>query len=218
MFRGKRASNRYAIFILVAFGHVVLVVFLSRLDVATVARRELDAVSLVLLDLRAPTNTSAAAPAIAVPSKAPTQRNKKIPALEMRDNAVGDGAAPSAAVSEALLSEPPIDWDGEGEQVAKSQAALIFKQLKRDCDESALRGEQRPKCRKYKKPDAWKPEPKKFGIDGGLPYVRLGKRCVLGLGFFGCAVGKLPEADGHVFDDMREPDRPRSSVPDPNEQ
>jgi hypothetical protein len=34
------------------------------------------------------------------------------------------------------------------------------------------------------------------------------------LGFFGCALGKLPEADGTLFEDMDDPDRPRSSVPD----
>jgi hypothetical protein len=49
---------------------------------------------------------------------------------------------------------------------------------------------------------------------GLIPYVRLGKRCVIALGAFGCAIGKLPEADGTLFDDMRDPNRPTSSVPD----
>jgi hypothetical protein len=110
-----------------------------------------------------------------------------------------------------------VDWDQEAQRVANSQADSIFKELKHLCDEAALRGEQPPGCRRYKKPDPWVAEPKKFGFAGGLPFVRLGKRCVLGLGFFGCGVGKLPEANGHVLDDMRDPDRPRSSVPDPNE-
>jgi hypothetical protein len=44
--------------------------------------------------------------------------------------------------------------------------------------------------------------------------VRIGKRCVVGLDFSGCQIGKLPEADGTLFDDMRDPDRPRGSVPD----
>jgi hypothetical protein len=37
---------------------------------------------------------------------------------------------------------------------------------------------------------------------------------VVGLGFFGCALGKKPEANGHLFDGMHDPDRQRSSVPD----
>lgn len=60
----------------------------------------------------------------------------------------------------------------------------------------------------------WSPEPGRVGVAGGLPYVRLGKRCVVGLGFFGCAIGDLPEANGRLFDGMRDPDRYESSVPD----
>ncbi|HEY2662944.1 MAG TPA: hypothetical protein VGI47_01290, partial [Candidatus Binataceae bacterium] len=78
-------------------------------------------------------------------------------------------------------------------------------------------GEEPPGCHRYRKPDPWSPEPKKFGFAGALPYMRLGKHCVIGLGFFGCGVGPFPEANGHVLDDRRDPDRPRSSVADPNE-
>jgi len=46
-----------------------------------------------------------------------------------------------------------------------------------------------------------------------LPYVRLGEQCVLGLGFFGCAFGRAPP-ESHLFDGLKDPDRPRSSVPD----
>lgn len=63
----------------------------------------------------------------------------------------------------------------------------------------------------------WDPEPKRAGFAGGLPYVRLGKRCVVGLGFFGCAIGDLPEANGELFEGMRAPNRRESSVPDPKE-
>ena len=69
-----------------------------------------------------------------------------------------------------------------------------------------------PKCRKPKPPPEWEPQPKKAGFIGILPYVRVGN-CIVGLGFLGCTVGKS-EANGHLFDDMNDPDRPRSSVPD----
>jgi hypothetical protein len=39
----------------------------------------------------------------------------------------------------------------------------------------------------------------------------------VGLGFFGCGFGKPPEANQHLFDAMRDPDRPHSSVPGPDE-
>jgi hypothetical protein len=61
---------------------------------------------------------------------------------------------------------------------------------------------------------AWNPEPERAGISGGLPFVRLGSRCVLGLGFAGCALGELPEANGQLFAHMHDNDRPTSSVPD----
>jgi len=35
----------------------------------------------------------------------------------------------------------------------------------------------------------------------------------VGLGFFGCALGDLPKANGRLFDDMNAPDRDRNSVP-----
>jgi hypothetical protein len=68
-----------------------------------------------------------------------------------------------------------------------------------------------------------KPMPKEFpwntegrvGIAAGfIPYVHIGQRCVVGLGFFGCNLSKLPEANGQLFDGMQDPNRWRSSVPD----
>ncbi|HYL70687.1 MAG TPA: hypothetical protein VEY89_05230, partial [Candidatus Dormibacteraeota bacterium] len=44
--------------------------------------------------------------------------------------------------------------------------------------------------------------------------MRLGKRCILILGLVGCALGAAPAANGHLFGDLKDPDRDRSSVPD----
>jgi hypothetical protein len=128
------------------------------------------------------------------------------------ERSAGDFSISLDAQTTPLSGELPLrlgaDWDIEASTIANSQASAIFKELKHLCDEAA-------------KPPPWDPEPNKFGLTDGpglrLPFVRLGKRCVLGLGFFGCGVGKLPEANGHVLDDFRDPDRPRSSVPDPND-
>jgi hypothetical protein len=215
MAREGKAARRNAVFVVVILGHAMLIVVFLRPDLLTKDQLAKNASSLLLLDLSIPMPPRNAVP----PPEAVTKEHeaKKLP---LSDRAKVDSASlDSGAISslDTPPSPPGIDWYQQGQQVATSQAELIFKELKSLCDEAALRGEHRPECRKYKKPDAWVPEPKKFGISGGLPYVRLGKRCVLGLGFFGCGVGKLPEADGHVLDDMRDPDRPRSSVPDPNE-
>jgi hypothetical protein len=74
-----------------------------------------------------------------------------------------------------------------------------------------------PRCNKQPRPFEWNPEQKRVGFAGVLPYVRLGDFCVLGLGFFACAVGERPRANIHLFDEMDNPNRPRSSVPDANQ-
>ncbi len=40
--------------------------------------------------------------------------------------------------------------------------------------------------------------------------------CAFTLGAFACAFGKQPEANGHLLDDMKDPNYSGSSVPDPN--
>jgi hypothetical protein len=37
------------------------------------------------------------------------------------------------------------------------------------------------------------------------------------MGIIGCPVGAAPQANGHLFGDLKDPDRERSSVPDVNE-
>jgi hypothetical protein len=126
-------------------------------------------------------------------------------------------ASSTAIQEEAPPARGPVDWFREAEQVAQERGAELLRLQESKCDPSTSDrpGSLLPKCGSKRKPAReWNPEPARFGLSGLLPYVRLGERCAIGLGFFGCALGKLPEADGHVFDDMRDPDRPRSSVPD----
>jgi len=59
-------------------------------------------------------------------------------------------------------------------------------------------------------------EDRRAGMAGILPYFRAGKRCVIVLFIPQCTLGDLPEANGHLLDDMKDADRPHSSVPDPN--
>jgi hypothetical protein len=105
-----------------------------------------------------------------------------------------------------------IDWNLEA---ARSARAVVERGAK---SREKHIGEHPPSpFREKKKPKEfeWNPEPKKAGFAAGfIPYVVIGQRCVVGLGFFGCALGKKPEANGHLFDGMHDPDRQRSSVPD----
>lgn len=72
-------------------------------------------------------------------------------------------------------------------------------------------------CKPKERSMEWKgQEDRRVGMAGPLPYVKLGKRCVLVAIFPMCVLGELPEANGHLLDDMQDPQRSRSSVPDPN--
>jgi hypothetical protein len=120
-----------------------------------------------------------------------------------------DASSASGAITlppETSAPAPSIDWYGEADRSVRDFA--------KDLDHPTQEGfdKRRGDCRK-KSSFEWTPEPKRAGTAGGLPYVRLGKKCVLGLGFFGCGLGKAPEANSHLFDDMEDQDEPESSVP-----
>lgn len=123
----------------------------------------------------------------------------------------GAGAAPAQPAEPSAAGA--IDWGREAETVAKSMTPGMIKDLRRKCVEAEQRAQAPPEgCRKRSDAKVWEPEPKRAGVVGFLPYVRLGK-CIVGLGFWGCAIGKQ-SPDGTLLDDMRNPDRPLSSVPD----
>jgi hypothetical protein len=216
MAREGRTKERHAVLGLVIVVHAALVALVLRYKAALEIQHENHASPLIFLMPTAPVVPPSTA------ARAANDENSSAAASPKQAQPVSGDFAISldtqgASALDALPLRLGVDWDQEAAAVANSQAESIFKELKRVCDEAARRGEQPPGCHQYRKPDAWTPEPKKFGFAGGLPYVRLGKHCVLGLGFFGCSIGNLPESNGHVLEDMRDPDRPRSSVPDPNE-
>ena len=107
-----------------------------------------------------------------------------------------------------------IDWRREAERSAQAVVERGAKSVEKHIGEHP----PVPSAFQKKKPPKefpWDPEPKKAGLAAGfIPYVVIGQRCVVGLGFFGCALGKKPPANSHLFDGMHDPDRQRSSVPD----
>jgi hypothetical protein len=125
--------------------------------------------------------------------------------------------APSTAITvpdeSAVPGESPrpnIDWRAEAAAVAKLHAAPTAPQ-----EFAPPPKAMRKPCEKKKSTWEWNKEEKSYGI-APLPYVKLGKRCVVGLGFFGCSLQKPPEANSHLLDDMRDGKTAPSSVPDPD--
>jgi len=125
---------------------------------------------------------------------------------------------PSAAAApgpSAITIEPgPIDWDQEASLEADAIVRDLARREHRKCDDSDKPGSWLPKCKKHTPAFGWSDEHRAGFTPEGLPYVRLGKRCAVVMGFLGCALGALPEANGHLFDGLKDPDRDRSSVPD----
>lgn len=138
-----------------------------------------------------------------------------------RESAIALRAAqPSSATdsSDVAISAPeekkaPLDGFAEVGQVAESKAAEMMARQDKSCEGRKRPGSLLPKCQKDRPHRQWQPEPKRAGISGGLPYVRLGERCAFALIFIGCTFGKRPGPESYA-EDMRDPDRPGSSVPE----
>jgi hypothetical protein len=208
----RESLARCAAAVLVIGGHALLIVLLWRSHPrpakgdAGVPNRG----TLVMLELRRlPDQPSAVAPEH-------TRAGVMAPRAQLRLPSAQPGAPPALDTAiQALPVKPPIDWYREAEIVAREAGARVLPPARTDCDEVPRPGSLRPKCRKDAAEFLWDPEPRRFGIEGGIPYVRVGP-CVVALIAFGCGIGKA-DANGELFKDMRHPDRPTSSVPDVNE-
>jgi hypothetical protein len=139
--------------------------------------------------------------------KAARQRSTHVPVASQVPEAVVPTPAPASASTQAPAG---VDWFGEAAKAAGKAAA------RGDANHVGVFTPppvRRQRCVRPPSATQWKPEEEKFGFAGGLPYVRLGKRCVLGLGFFGCIPGKLPEANSHLLDARDKANESDSSVP-----
>jgi hypothetical protein len=120
-------------------------------------------------------------------------------------------AVPQPAAAGAI--SPHIDWEREAERAGKSGAALLPPKS-RNCEDTRAPGSMLPRCRDSGRPFEWNPEHGTVEWSGGLPFVHVGKTCVIGLGFFACGIGGPPPANGHLFDQLHDPDRVTDSVAD----
>jgi hypothetical protein len=106
---------------------------------------------------------------------------------------------------------PTIDWRTQAARSATAAVDEAIRQETRKCDPSERPNSFLPPCTRREHKFEWK-EPR-VGFSGGLPFIRLGERCAVGLGFFGCGFGAKPPANGDLFEHMDDPERDRSSVP-----
>lgn len=118
------------------------------------------------------------------------------------------------SVPAGSTTAPSINWSEEARRAAAAAAEKMPVPDRSKCDSTGLADPGLPEC---KPQPEFKWAPPKAGFSGGLPYVRVGDRCAVGLGFFGCGIGKPPPARGDLFEGMEDPDRERSSVPEPKQ-
>jgi hypothetical protein len=199
--RGQRCALAGGI----AFAHLLAIWLLLAIGKLSITLRKAVPIEVSLSELASDVTSR---PAL---SKAPIHG---VPVQE----AGGDRAGGRAA-SPTSLSTPGrtlIDWGSEASAAADDIVRDLVRGETRHCADSPKRDPWLPPCKRHFGRFEWSEEPKRAGFENGLPYIRLGKHCILSVGVLGCGFGSA-EANGHLFDDMRDPDRDRSSVPDISE-
>jgi hypothetical protein len=201
--REDRSFQRGAVWAVIIGGHVLLLVLFSRSNHRPLHVVEQDSDPRSILFFPAlPEPLEASSPARQEPQSSAATDTPA--AVRPPDTAITPPAEIPAAAS-------PIDWFSEAQQVARAAAERAGQPTPRAFGQIP----QSPykTCKKKRSSFEWDPEPKRAGFIGVFPYVQVGKRCVISLGFFGCALGELPPPNSHLFDDMHAPKRPTSSVP-----
>lgn len=211
--------RRVATSLLVVGGHVLFLLVLSRTDSSSVRSPPEEIVSIDLSIAPPPLDRQDEKALDAAEKRTPGGVSKPKPQNAIAPASGSDADSEQEAVSpespHPLASGSAIDWSAEAQRSAR-RAAAAGKGLLPRAFGTIPESPYRP-CAKRESSFTWDPEPKRAGFAGGLPYVRLGKRCIVGLGFFGCEVGALTPANGTLLDDMTTGNRERSSVPDIDE-
>jgi hypothetical protein len=198
-----RSAERFAVLVVIVAAHMLFLEILMRNGKVQLRAALADSERGELLFLEIP------------PLREESPPPSKTQAIARRQRASVPDA--SNAITLPQKQEPPptanIEWFGDAEAVAREG-------LKKSTEPKTRAFGQQPQSpynkRTKRKPGyEWQPEEKKAGFVGPIPYFRVGKRCIIVPPLFGCAIGKLPKGGGATLDEIRDPDRPRSSVPDP---
>jgi hypothetical protein len=201
----RRVHRDTIVWAAILAGHGLLLAIVLRIESQSGSRApEVATAALLWLSLTPP-------PALRQDSKQPAPAiAKTFPHRALQP----DAPIPSQAIT-APEPNPRIDWSREA-AIAAAVAARAASTAEDKATFSPPPKVLRKPCQPKESSMKWQPPRVGMaGTDGGLhlPYVSLGKRCVIGLGFFGCDMGELPEVNGHLLDDMHDPSRSRSSVP-----
>jgi hypothetical protein len=204
----RRFRRKVATSLLVVGGHVLVFVVLSRSDSSFVWSEPEEIVRIVLSLSPPPPDRQDESPLDAAGKRTASRDSKRKP----RSTIERESDSPESP--NQLASERAIDWSAEVQRSAHDAAASDEGPRTRAFGNNP-ESPYRP-CVKRESSFNWNPEPKKAGFAGGLPFVKV-KRCIIGLGFFGCEIGAPPPANGALLDDMKSGNRERSSVPDIDE-
>jgi hypothetical protein len=189
--------------------HVALVMILMRSARPPVRLRN-ESSPLLLVDI---------APPFSPPIERPKNPSRSA-AHSRRPRPKGNGEKADGAAIESqpiIQAEPPaaIDWSKEAERAA-ADAVLRLGDSIGKCNEKGDPSSKLPPCPARPRDFEWSPVKQRVGMEHGLLYFRPTERCVIGFGIAGllggCSIGK-EEANSHLFDGMKSPDR-RSSIPD----
>jgi hypothetical protein len=137
------------------------------------------------------------------------------PSVQPTPTVIAEPSAREERSTAPVPSSPPaaIDWTAQATEAAAAVVDKAISEETRKCDPSDAPKSFLPPCNPKTKKFEWNPEPGRFGFSGGLPFVRVGESCAIGLGFFACGFGAKPPANGDLFEGMEDPERDRSSVP-----
>jgi hypothetical protein len=195
-FKSVRLSERRRRWVIgsgVVFLHISILAFLAKVSPRWHSPAE-TASTLVLLDLTTvPPVPKLTAKPVAQPRS--TALAEDDGGKRQSNPAEGRESSQIDQTPQSGSTEPLIDWSAELETIAKAEAPELLAERLQKCHDAEMHGRSLVGCGKVKTPDIWKWDTGKAGLAGLLS---IGKR----------------QADGHIFDNMRDPDRDPSSVPD----
>ncbi len=159
----------------------------------------------------APSPQAAGVPRTVTAPRKPVATTPPVPPLQ-----APAPVAPDAPTATPAAPAPPVDWSQQSLLAAQRAAAAAAAAGQHDTfspPPKVIPGTCKPRQGSME----WKgEEDRAVTMDGIFPVFRMGKRCVIVLVLPYCVLNKLPEANQHLLDDMNDPQRSHSSVPDPN--
>jgi hypothetical protein len=204
MTQGSFKRRFVALFVVVALHFFLIVLWVLQPIYVRVVDDDQSSVLFFIESPRPPPTTTPA-----VQPRATQAIPTVIPDIPEPSTAEQTSSAPTAPTPSAT-----IDWTAQASAAATAVVDKAIRDETRKCDPSDSPNSFLPPCNPRTKKFEW--DQPRVGFSGGLPYVRIGERCAVGLGFFGCGFGTPPPANGDLFEGMDDPERDRSSVPSPN--